>query len=74
MQDHDFATTKATPATNKDSEVGFVLAGKEVFGGHLDHGLLGAQTVSSAAFDRLQQRRNSLTGLTAGTGPSSWSF
>jgi hypothetical protein len=29
-----FVVTKATPATNSDSEVGFALAGKEVFGSY----------------------------------------
>ena len=35
----DFTTKKATPATNKESEVGFVLAGKEVFGSYQEKSL-----------------------------------
>jgi hypothetical protein len=35
----DFTTTKATLATNKDPEVGFVLSGKEVFGSYAEKSL-----------------------------------
>lgn len=34
-----FVVTKATPATNSDSEVGFALAGKEVFGSFAEKAL-----------------------------------
>ena len=34
-----FTTTKAAPATNKDSEVGFALSGKEVFGSYAQKSL-----------------------------------
>ncbi len=35
----DFTTTKATAATNKDAEIGFVLSGKEVFGSYAQKSL-----------------------------------
>jgi hypothetical protein len=35
----NFAATKVTPATNKESEVGFVLPGKEVFGSYEEKSL-----------------------------------
>jgi len=35
----DFTTTKVTPATNSDTEVGFALDGKEVFGSYEEKSL-----------------------------------